>query len=62
MRPALATATRSTISKGSPFSLHKQLFVKLGVIASAAVRAPTMVIDAITQREIDDLLSKVTSR
>ncbi len=41
------------------YHLHKQLLVHQGVIATATVRSPTMVIDAMTQREIDGLLQAI---
>ena len=41
------------------FHLHKQLLVKLGVIQHAHVRSPTLTVDPISQREIDDLLEQV---
>jgi 4-hydroxy-tetrahydrodipicolinate synthase len=44
------------------YHLHKQLLVRLGVIAHATVRAPTMLMDAVTQREMDELLSSIAAR
>ena len=41
------------------YSLHKQLLVRQGVIKTAIVRSPTITIDAVTQREIDDLISEI---
>lgn len=41
------------------YHLHKQLLVKLGVIRSAHVRSPTITVDAVTQREIDELLEQI---
>jgi dihydrodipicolinate synthase/N-acetylneuraminate lyase len=41
------------------FHVHKQILVRRGIIASAAVRAPTMSIDATTQREIDMTLAAI---
>jgi dihydrodipicolinate synthase/N-acetylneuraminate lyase len=41
------------------YHLHKQLLVRLGVIRHAIVRSPTIVIDAVTQREIDELLEQL---
>lgn len=38
------------------YHLHKQLLVKLGVIKTAFVRSPTMTIDAITKREIAEMI------
>jgi hypothetical protein len=39
--------------------VHKQLLVRQGVIRTASVRSPTMRIDPVTQREIDDLLAEL---
>lgn len=39
------------------FHLHKQLLVRRGVIRTAHVRSPTITIDPVTQREIDELLA-----
>ncbi len=44
------------------YHVHKQLLVRRGIIAGAKVRAPTMSIDAITQREIDKTLSALPMR
>lgn len=41
------------------FHIHKQLLVRKGVIRTAHVRSPTVTIDAVTQREIDDLLAEL---
>lgn len=41
------------------YHLHKQLLVRQGVIRSAFVRSPTMPIDPVTQREIDQLLAEL---
>lgn len=41
------------------YAMHKQLLVRLGVIRHAIVRSPTTAIDAITQREIDELLAAI---
>ncbi len=43
------------------YHVHKQLLVRLGVIATAVVRGPTMTIDAVTQREIDELIGQLTA-
>lgn len=43
------------------YHLHKQLLVKLGVIRTAFVRSPTITVDPITQREIDELLEQLTA-
>jgi len=42
------------------YHVHKQLLVRLGVISTAHVRSPTMAIDPVTQREIDEVLAGVT--
>ena len=45
------------------YHLHKQLFVRLGIFTSAYVRSPTMAIDAVTRREIEEIIDAVlTSR
>jgi dihydrodipicolinate synthase/N-acetylneuraminate lyase len=41
------------------YHVHKQLLVRQGVIRTASVRSPTMRIDPVTQREIDDLLAEL---
>lgn len=38
------------------YHVHKQLLVRLGIIRTAHVRSPTIVVDPTTQREIDELL------
>jgi 4-hydroxy-tetrahydrodipicolinate synthase len=43
------------------YHVNKQLLVRLGVFRTAVVRAPTTAIDAITQREIDELLERLTA-
>ncbi len=43
------------------YHLHKQLLVRLGVFRTAVVRGPTMTIDTITQREIDDLIDDLVA-
>jgi 4-hydroxy-tetrahydrodipicolinate synthase len=43
------------------YHLHKQLLVRLGVIRTAVVRPPTMTVDAVTQREIDQVIDQVTA-
>jgi dihydrodipicolinate synthase/N-acetylneuraminate lyase len=42
------------------YPLHKQLLVRRGIIRSATVRSPTVPIDPITQREIDELLDQMS--
>lgn len=41
------------------YHAHKQLLVRRGVIRTAHVRSPTMKIDALTQRELDELLATI---
>jgi dihydrodipicolinate synthase/N-acetylneuraminate lyase len=41
------------------YHLHKQLLVRLGVIRRADVRSPTITIDAVSQREIDEILEQL---
>jgi dihydrodipicolinate synthase/N-acetylneuraminate lyase len=41
------------------YHLHKQLLVKLGVIRHAYVRSPTITVDPVSQREIDELLEQL---
>jgi 4-hydroxy-tetrahydrodipicolinate synthase len=41
------------------YHIHKQLLVRRGVIRGALVRSPTTPPDAITQREIDELLAQI---
>ncbi len=43
------------------FHLHKQLLVRLGVIRTARVRSPTILVDPISQREIDELIDQLVS-
>lgn len=38
------------------YHIHKQMLVRRGIFANSLVRAPTMTIDATTQREIDTIL------
>ena len=40
------------------YAMHKQLLVRRGVIRTAMVRGPTTAIDAITAREIEELLAQ----
>ena len=39
------------------YRVHKELLVRQGVIRGATVRSPTVPIDAVTRREIDDLIA-----
>lgn len=39
------------------YHVHKQLLVRQGVIRGAAVRSPTVPIDAVTRREMEELLA-----
>lgn len=41
------------------YHLHKQLLVRLGVIRSAHVRSPTIRVDPVSQREIDELIDRL---
>ena len=41
------------------YHVHKQLLVRLGVIRTAVVRSPTVTVDSISQREIDDLIDRL---
>ena len=41
------------------YHLHKQLLVRLGVIRTAFVRSPTITVDPVSQREIDELIEQV---
>jgi 4-hydroxy-tetrahydrodipicolinate synthase len=43
------------------YHLHKQLLVRLGVIRTAHVRSPTMTVDPVSQREIDELLEDLVA-
>jgi dihydrodipicolinate synthase/N-acetylneuraminate lyase len=43
------------------YHVHKQLLMRQGIIRSAKVRSPTVPIDAITQREIDELITNVVA-
>ena len=43
------------------YHVHKQLLVKLGVIRTAFVRSPTMRVDPVTQREMDELIEQVAA-
>jgi len=41
------------------YHLHKQLLVRLGVIRTAFVRSPTIAVDPVSQREIDELIEQI---
>jgi len=41
------------------YHVHKQLLVRLGIIRTAHVRSPTIRLDPLTQREIDDVLAEL---
>jgi 4-hydroxy-tetrahydrodipicolinate synthase len=43
------------------YHLHKQLLVKLGVIRHAFVRSPTIIVDPVSQREIDELIEQLAT-
>ena len=42
------------------YHLHKQLLVRLGVIKTAYVRGPTIVLDQVVQKEIDEMIDLLT--
>jgi len=57
---AIMPVNRLAVQGGDIFyHVHKQLLVRRGIIRSAKVRSPTVPIDAITQREIDELLANL---
>ena len=41
------------------YNIHKELLVRQGVIRTAKVRSPTVPIDAVTRREIDELVAEM---
>lgn len=41
------------------YHVHKQLLVRRGILRTAHVRSPTMTIDPLTQREIDEVLAAI---
>jgi 4-hydroxy-tetrahydrodipicolinate synthase len=41
------------------YHVHKQLLRRQGVIRTATVRGPTIALDAVTQREIDELVARL---
>jgi 4-hydroxy-tetrahydrodipicolinate synthase len=41
------------------YHLHKRLFVRMGIFTSAHVRSPTMTPDAVTRREIEEIIDAV---
>jgi len=41
------------------YHLHKRLLKRMGVIRSAHVRSPTMVLDAITERELEAVIAEI---
>jgi 4-hydroxy-tetrahydrodipicolinate synthase len=41
------------------YHVHKQLLVRQGILRSARVRSPTVTVDAVTQREIDELAASL---
>jgi 4-hydroxy-tetrahydrodipicolinate synthase len=43
------------------YHLHKQLLVRLGVIRTAVVRSPTITVDPVSQREIDELIEQLVA-
>ncbi|MFT3723336.1 MAG: dihydrodipicolinate synthase family protein [Hyphomonadaceae bacterium] len=44
------------------YHLHKRLFVRMGIFKSAQVRSPTMVLDSVTLREIEELIDAVMAK
>lgn len=44
------------------YHLHKRLFVEMGIFKSAHVRSPTIALDAVTLREIEDVIHAVMAR
>jgi len=56
----IAPVNRLAAQGGDVFyHVHKQLLARQGIIRSAKVRSPTVSIDAITQREIDELATSL---
>jgi 4-hydroxy-tetrahydrodipicolinate synthase len=43
------------------YHLHKQLFVRMGIFGSSYVRSPTMVLDPVTRREIEEQVEVILS-
>jgi 4-hydroxy-tetrahydrodipicolinate synthase len=43
------------------YHLHKQILVRLGVIRTAVVRSPTIALDPVSQREIDELVEELAA-
>jgi 4-hydroxy-tetrahydrodipicolinate synthase len=59
---AIMPVNRLAVQGGDIFyHLHKQLLVRRGIIRSGKVRGPTVPIDAITQREIDEVIDGTMS-
>jgi 4-hydroxy-tetrahydrodipicolinate synthase len=44
------------------YHLHKRLLVQMGIFRSAHVRSPTITLDPVTLREIEDVIHAVMSR
>lgn len=58
----IAAVNRLAVQDGDLYyHLHKQMLVRLGVFKTAVVREPTMTIDPVTQREIDEIISGLAS-
>jgi 4-hydroxy-tetrahydrodipicolinate synthase len=43
------------------YHLHKQILVRLGVIRTAAVRSPTITLDPVSRREIEELVEELVA-
>ena len=43
------------------YHLHKQILVRLGVIRTAVVRSPTIALDPVSRREIDELVEELVA-
>jgi 4-hydroxy-tetrahydrodipicolinate synthase len=44
------------------YHVHKQLLVRRGILRTALVRSPTVSVDALTQREIDEVLETIVPK
>ena len=58
-RKIMAVNRLASQAGDSFYHVHKQLLVRQGVIRTASVRSPTMKVDPVTQREIDELLAQL---
>jgi dihydrodipicolinate synthase/N-acetylneuraminate lyase len=43
------------------YHLHKQILVRLGVIRTAVVRSPTIALDPVSRREVDELVEELVA-